>query len=598
MKDKHRQWLITSAMPAGKVVCLAASLSLMSVATNAEAFIKGRVLDLNGQPVAGAMVTLQQQQTGNGPDFLSVFTGESGAFSFSDKLNIGPYEQLSLQAKALDFVQVSAEGEPLPLAKADDAKELVLVMKHTSNQANTAPASAWLKDIKQSDDKGNLIVSCVNCHQFPTPEARDFTNQVNDVDSDHPEMVRELSWHAMFKYMRFKFGDVIARGLGMDWPFELKVNPNNYVFNVDDEKKIVSLLTHEMSPRFDSLQGYDYGAPLAVNENTTIHAYTVPGENAIREALALGSPTELWAADVIGEKIVRIDAATGRQKNIPVPFNGNTGPHTVLRGSDGAFWLSGIFNSFVGRLDPATEEWKTWSLQNEPRPVPHDLTYNYRNELAADPQGRIWYSDSGNNRVGYFHPDTGDARSFPAPNTDGRNNAHMLMYGITMTSDGKRVCYTQLGGNFGCFSTETLEYETELEFPVGAGPRRMAITDRDTIYIPLFGAGQLVEYDARALKKVATFDLPDRASGPYAATWDTRRKVIWIATSNADVVYRFDPADQSFGVIPLPQPKGYLRMIMVDPDTGHLVTSYANLPEDGDGPRLVVMIDPGDLNQE
>jgi len=163
-----------------------------------------------------------------------------------------------------------------------------------------------------------------------------------------------------------------------------------------------------------------------------------------------------------------------------------------------------------------------------------------------------------------------------------------------MTSDREHVCYTQLGGDFGCFNTGTLEFESRVPFPVGAGPRRMAITQDDIIYIPLFGAGQLIEYDARADKKVASYDLPDRASGPYAATWDAKRAVVWIATSNADVIYRFDPDKKTFGVIPLPRQKAYLRMLAVDPFTGHLVTSYGNLPETVNGPRMAVVLDPGD----
>jgi hypothetical protein len=35
-------------------------------------------------------------------------------------------------------------------------------------------------------------------------------------------------------------------------------------------------------------------------------------------------------------------------------------------------------------------------------------------------------------------------------------------------------------------------------------------------------------------------------------------------------------------------------MLAVDPNTGHLVTAYANLPETADGPRMAVVIEPGD----
>ena len=65
-------------------------------------------------------------------------------------------------------------------------------------------------------------------------------------------------------------------------------------------------------------------------------------------------------------------------------------------------------------------------------------------------------------------------------------------------------------------------------------------------------------------------------------------------TSNGDVNYRFDPRDQSFGVLPMPRQQAFMRMLDVDPETGVLVTSYANIVENVHGPRMALIIDPGD----
>jgi streptogramin lyase len=88
--------------------------------------------------------------------------------------------------------------------------------------------------------------------------------------------------------------------------------------------------------------------------------------------------------------------------------------------------------------------------------------------------------------------------------------------------------------------------------------------------------------------------MPDMASAPYAVTWDPVRKVVWIPTSNTDVIYRFDPADKSFSVLPMPRTGAFLRMVDIDPDTGNLVTSYANIVGHVHGPRMALIIDPGD----
>ena len=110
----------------------------------------------------------------------------------------------------------------------------------------------------------------------------------------------------------------------------------------------------------------------------------------------------------------------------------------------------------------------------------------------------------------------------------------------------------------------------------------------------LYGSGQLAEFDTKTLKMTGLYDLPDTASAPYSATWDPLRRVVWIPTSNGDVMYRFDPATKEFGVLPLPREQAFLRMVDVDPRTGVLVSSYGNIVDIVQGPRMALIIDRGD----
>src|SRR5690606_28222222 len=45
---------------------------------------------------------------------------------------------------------------------------------------------------------------------------------------------------------------------------------------------------------------------------------------------------------------------------------------------------------------------------------------------------------------------------------------------------------------------------------------------------------------------------------------------------------------------PLPRAQAFLRMIDIDPATGVLVTSYGNIVDVVQGPRMALIIDPGD----
>jgi cytochrome c len=171
-----------------------------------------------------------------------------------------------------------------------------------------------------------------------------------------------------------------------------------------------------------------------------------------------------------------------------------------------------------------------------------------------------------------------------------------MLYGLIMTKDRNEVWYSQLAnGTFGGFDIEKQEFIGPFQLPdPNAGPRRITIDDNDVMYIALYGSGQLAEFDIKTRKMIGIHDLPDTGSAPYSATWDQVRRVVWIVTANGDVIYRFDPKTKQFGVLPLPREQAFMRMVDVEPQTGVLVTSYANIVDIVQGPRMALIIEPGD----
>jgi virginiamycin B lyase len=571
------------------LICLAAQASEGTTGQ-----VQGSVLDTNGNPIPKVMVTVNAPARESGRTGISVFSDENGHFAFPDPLNLGERHGLEVRVKSLGY---EALPITIDLAERTKASDIVLVMRPTANQAAVAPASAWLRSIPNNNDKSVLISACISCHQMPTPEVRAFAVSLNDVRGADPDHVRDVSWHTMTKVMRFRFAKALGRGFGFVPTYDDVADPASFwVTTPKDEETFVKVLKDQLPRHFDTLENYDHGAPLAVTDQTIIREYTVPGPNGIREAVLAGQPKQLWVVDFTRDMLVRIDPDSGELRDYPVPFEGATGPHTPLLDRDKALWVSMTFNSRLGKFDPTSGEWRIWPLTETPEApiVVHDLAYDSRFELAPDSRGHIWFTDIGNNALGVFDPATGETESHPAPGIPDRSAGAVQMYSLLMTSDRRYVWYTQLWGYFGCFDTKMMKYETVVEVPIGSGPRRPAITEKDILYVPLFGAGQIVEYDTLNRRQLGIYDLPDRASAPYAVTWDQGRQVLWVVTANADVIYRFDPKTKTFGVIPLPQPKTFLRSLFVDPDNGWLVTSAGNLPETTDGPRTALVIDPGD----
>jgi streptogramin lyase len=556
---------------------------VLSSQASADLSIAGRVVNLNAEPLVGAMVSLRTSEAHAGADVISVFTGPGGRFEFPERVE----GVASLEVRSLEYEQLEPVRELVR-----DVSDLTIVMQPRRNQAAVAPASAWLTGVGDREQKAFFVRDCVGCHQVPSPAVRRYAGLIASVDNADPALVRQQSWESIVKYMNYlsawEFGRASPGGAPEPGP----------VYSVSGGGEVANFMAKHFVGAMDEMNGYDYGAPLIVNEKTVIKEYAVSGANAIREAVLLPETNELWAADVSSNRMYAIDVATGRQRYLEVPAEGDVGPHSLFRDADDTLWITPFFDSVVSHYDPGDETWQTWSTTSiDGKPIGiHDLSFGAEHELMTDDRGRIWYSDIGNNGVGYLDPAPGEAKSFPAPEVPGRTDRNPALYGLVMTSDHSHIWYSQVGiGVFGSFNVNTEEFETPVELPSeDAGPRRLTISDDDIMYAALYGSGQLLAYDTKSRKQTGLYDLPDTGSAPYAATWDPVRKVVWIPTSNGDVIYRFDPRNETFGVLPLPRQSAFLRMIDIDRATGMLITSYANIVQFVHGPRMVLMIDPGD----
>jgi streptogramin lyase len=557
-----------------------ASCMAHAAETPATTLVSGQVFDVNGHPLSQAMVTLGRADGEIGASATTVFTNQDGHFHFPV-----PRSGRDPQVRLLGY----RTQNTIPHTDRDGV-HFDILMRAETNQVGTAPASAYLSGI-DPNDRAVLVMTCTACHQMPAPEVRAYAKLIYDIPQADAAEARVQSWHAIVQYMNYLSAWDFGRG-GDASPLD----PNR-VYSGGPVEPTTALLARTMHGSFQEVTHYTYGAPVIADERTVIREFEVPRPNAIREGLTLNDPGVIWLADVSANRVLRLDTSTGAVRALDIPSDKPADPHTLLSDRDGDLWVAPFFNGIISRLNPRTEKWSVWPLvvPGIGPPALHDLAFGADRNVLADKHGRIWYTEIVHNAVGWFDPKTGKSATYPIPEVLGRAGGEQT-YGMAMSSDRKHVWYSQLAiGVFGSFNTETLEFEECVVLPDrNAGPRRMTMGDGDVLYVALFGAGQLAAYDTRAHRMLGIYDLPDRAAAPYAVTWDTRRKVAWIAASNADAIYRFDPRDKSFGVLPLPRAGAFLRMLAIDKSTGALVTSYANLLEFSPGPRLAVMIDLGD----
>ncbi len=561
------------------------TVGLLCAAPSWSASLSGEIRDLNGKPVPAAMVIVSTPLPG--PTATTVFADEAGHFSFPASAAYTP-DGLKVAVRALGYELLDSSTRKT----GGDALELTVVVKPTTNQIQSAPASAWLGSAKDPEARAQFVLNCVGCHQVPGAQFRIYAGMIADIPGTDRADIAHQAYGALLKYMNFIAAEDFGRGPDPK-PIDAK---NAYAIGSGDVGKVVNFLAEHFPSRMERVEGYNWGAPLAVTPKTAIYEYELPRPNAIREAALLGNPAKLYVPDVASNRIFTVDPVSGQTGVLDMPWKDPVGPHTLHRGPDGSLWIAPFVPSIVSHLDVKTNTFRNYPLKLADGRMSgvHDLGAGADHALLTDKAGLIWFSDIVNDAVGSLDPNSGKVEIHPAPKVKGREGNGSL-YGFVMAPDREHVWYTELAiGHVGSFNTRTRKFEDSIVLPPNSGPRRIAINENGILYVALYGTGQLFAYDTKNHRQIGIYDLPDRASAPYATTWDPVRKVVWIPTSNSDVIYRFNPADRSIAALPLPRAGAFLRMVDLDPASGRLVTSYSNIVEQVHGPRMAVIIEPGD----
>lgn len=566
----------------------------------------GRVTDVSGgAPLPQVAVTVTYTADTPGPRAITVFTDEEGFYRLpEDTAHADSVAMIALHK--IGFRQVS----PLFVAATE------FYMSPIANIADQVPASAWMGLGPAGDERDTTVASCSSCHQMASPRMRDYAEQIEAVrggpNGDKAALaawrrvVRHEAWRTIVKYMRsmhysvFPLESKMSIG-AIDWA--TAQNDDLNFFN-DDQGEIVAQYLTDHFPRTTSYlpqDAYRREAPLGVTPATIIREYALPDDALVRELVPAPRSRYLWGADVKRNMIVRLDPTDGATKWYPVDFNGSTGPHTIVADDAGDIWVSMVDNDQFGRFEPDTEKWTLWTLRPSNLPdaasiagaaIVHDMSIGSHGRLARDQFGKVWLTIVGTNQMGTLDTETGEVAFYDTNQVSDLSPINHLLYSTVLTPDGTCAWYSQVNGHVGCINTATKERDKLIEFPEGAGPRRMARDEEGTLWVALFGSGQVARIDMETATVTATYDLPDRASAPYSVTWDSHRKAVWVANANSDAIDRIDVLTGRITTYPLPRRMAYLRKVEVD-DQGRLVATYGNYPE-GSGPSMGVLIDVGD----
>jgi len=589
--------------------------------------VSGRVVDSDGNPVP--YVRLRGEGAGAVPYSRSVFTAEDGTFALE-------YDKASAAKLKIDAFRIGWRETKRRQSKSGDGLTLQLVMNRQANVADQIPPSAWLKGDPDSQAYQMTTLQCSNCHQLGSTRVRNFsrnlanqpigdrsdawvTRAADDLagekhdTSNIPAHGRVAGWEAIVQYMRYVtmyLGEPpeLRWGLKKDSAFyNALLAPATSLFIPQDMSIVVPNLARNFPVAFDSVTDYDdlerlgqYG----VSKKTVVDEYVLPTFGWTREVAITPASKQVFFVETDKDRLGSLDVASGAVTWHPIPAQGRQGPHTMNSDAEGNIWM-GLEDSFnIAKFDTRSEKWRLY-----PPPagtlfgVTHDFAYDTDRHVEPDSKGRIWITDMGKNELWGINITSGDIKTYRMPLPINESHFHSLLYGAALDVKHNRVWWAQLFGNVGSLDTERDVAERVIQFPKGAGPRRLAIQEDGTVWVPLFGAGQIVKINGDTGVEIGRYTIPDRGAGPYGITYDKKRNAIWAATSNSDRIYRFDIAAKRWRHYPLPRRESYIRMIELDPVTNDIWTSYAALPVGKRDPKvfgtesannMIVRLQPGD----
>lgn len=605
----------------------------VSAGTASGANVDGRVVDTDGNALP--FVRIRMAGKGVVPYSTTVFSVADGSFGTS-------YPSTRAAALDIEAFRIGWKEVDRRVRKTTDGVTAEFTMQRVANVASQVPASAWLKGDPSSMAYQMTTLQCSNCHQLGAQRVRTFSSKLADqpvgdrseawvkraaddlagptpgkTEKPDPQAVpahgRVAGWAMIVQYMRLvtmQLGEKreLRWGLTENSPYyNALLQPDTSLFSPRDMAIIVPNLARNFPVIFDTYTDYDdlerlgeYG----VNRNTRIDEYVLPTFGWTREVAIAPGSGKVWFVETDKDRLGALDPGDGSVQWYPIPGQGRQGPHTMNADAAGNIWAALEDSFHLGRLDTRTGQWRLY-----PPPagtifgVTHDFAFNSNRHVEPDRDGRIWITDMGKNELWGVNVQSGDVKTYRMPLPQGETHFHTLLYGAAIESKNNRVWYAQLYGNAGSFDTATHQAERVLPFRRGEGPRRLAIEEDGTVWIPLFGSSQIVKVDGSTGVELGRYQIPDRGAAPYGITLDRKRNAIWAATSNSDRIYRFDIATQKWRHYPMPRKETYIRMLELDPESGDLWTTYSSLPVGKRDPKgfgtesannIIIRLHPGD----
>jgi virginiamycin B lyase len=225
-------------------------------------------------------------------------------------------------------------------------------------------------------------------------------------------------------------------------------------------------------------------------------------------------------------------AADSRVSYYPVPSGAR--PHDVAAAPDGTVWYTGQGNGRLGILDP-----KTGKIEEIPLgrgSAPHGV--------IVGPDGAAWITDSGLNANVRYDPGAKTLTVFPLPKEFPFANLN------TGTFDQKGIYwFTGQGGMYGRVDPATGKTEA-WKAPKGRGPYGIATTPSGEVWYASLAGDHIAKVDVVSGEAIVV-EPPKKGVGPRRI-WSDSKGDLWVSFWHSGEVARYNPGAKTWKTWALP----------------------------------------------
>ncbi len=225
-------------------------------------------------------------------------------------------------------------------------------------------------------------------------------------------------------------------------------------------------------------------------------------------------------------------SAQTRVSYYPVPAGGR--PHDVAAAPDGTVWYTAQGSGHLGILDPKTGKVELVALG--PGSAPHGV--------IVGPDGAAWITDSGLNANVRYDPKAKQLKVFPLPKDFPNANLNTGVF-----DKAGIYWFTGQGGVYGRLDPKTGKTDA-WKAPRGRGPYGITATPSGDVWYVSLAGDHLANVDTNT-GQVTVVEPPKKGAGPRRV-WSDSKGLLWVSFWHSGEVGRYDTAAKAWKTWRLP----------------------------------------------